>query len=220
MFIKYREVRDHCHYTGKCRGAAHICNPRHKKLKETPVVFHKGSVYDYHFIIKELAKEFDGQFKCSGENTEKFINFSVTIKEELDNGKTPTYKLKFIDSFRFMSTSLSSLVNNLSDELYNDKCTDYKPCLEYISAKDDQLIFKCPKCNKNHNKDFNNDSINRIASTYEFCDKDINKFILLFRKGVYPYEYMNTSERFHEVSLPNKEELYSSLDREEITDDD
>ena len=45
MFIKYRRVRDHCHYTGKCRGAAHnICNLRYKTLKEIPVVFHNGSV--------------------------------------------------------------------------------------------------------------------------------------------------------------------------------
>ena len=90
-----------------------------------------------------------------------------------------------------MSTSLSSHVNNLSDGLYNDKCTDCKSCLEYISAKDNQLIFNCLKCNNNHNKEFNEGSIKRFASTYEFCDKDINKFVL-FLKGVYPYEYMNT----------------------------
>ena len=54
-----------------------------------------------------------------------------------------------------MSTSLSSLVINLSDELFNDKCTDYKFCLEYISAKDNQLIFKCLKYKKNHHKDLN-----------------------------------------------------------------
>ena len=66
--------------------------------------------YGYHFIIKELAKESEGQFECLGENTEKFITFSVPIKKELDNGKTITYKLKFIDSFRFMSTSSSNLL--------------------------------------------------------------------------------------------------------------
>ena len=93
-----------------------------------------------------------------------------------------------------MSTSLSSIVNNLSDGLYNDKCTDCKSCLEYILAKGNQLMFKCLKCNKNYNKYFTNDLINRFASTYEFCDKDINKFILLLRKGVYPYEYMNTKD--------------------------
>ena len=88
-----------------------------------------------------------------------------------------------------MSTSLSSLVNNLFDGLYNDKCTNCKSCLDYMSAKNNELMCKCLNCNKNHKKDFNNDLINRFASTCEFCDKDIKKFILLLRKGVYPYEY-------------------------------
>ena len=118
-----------------------------------------------------------------------------------------------------MSTSLSSLVSNFSDGLYNDKCTDCKSCLDYMSAKDNQLIFKSLKCNKNHNKDFNDGLINRFASTYEFCDKDIDKFILLLRKGVYLYECMNTCKNLDEVSLPNKD-FYSSLNLEEMTDVD
>ena len=67
-----RKVRDHCHYTGKFRGAAHnICNLRYKILKKIPIVFHNGSTYGYHFIIKQLAKEFKGNFDCLRENTEK-----------------------------------------------------------------------------------------------------------------------------------------------------
>ena len=115
-----------------------------------------------------------------------------------------------------MSNSLSNLLNNLSDGLYNDKCT----CLEYTSAKDNQLIFKCLKCNKNHNKNLNKDLIKRFASTYKLCNKDIYKFILLLRKGVYSYEYMRTRKRFDEVSFPNKKKFYSSLNMEEITDAD
>ena len=58
---KQQKVKNHCHYTGKYRGAAHnICNLRYKVPKEIAVVFHNGSTYDYHFIIKELAKEFEG----------------------------------------------------------------------------------------------------------------------------------------------------------------
>ena len=58
---KNYKVRDHCHYTGKYRGAAHnVCNLRYKVPKEILVVFHNGSTYDYHFIIKELVKEFEG----------------------------------------------------------------------------------------------------------------------------------------------------------------
>ena len=85
-FKIYPKVRDHCHYTGKFRGAAHsIWNLRYKTPKEILVVFHNGSIYDYHFIIKQSEKEFDGQFECLGENTEKYITFSVPIKKEIDN---------------------------------------------------------------------------------------------------------------------------------------
>ena len=81
VFKLYHKVRDHCHYTGKFRGAAHsICNLRYKTPKEISVVFHNGSTYDYHFIIKQLAKEFDGQIGCLGENAEKYLTFSVPIK--------------------------------------------------------------------------------------------------------------------------------------------
>ena len=86
-----------------------------QNTKNIPVVFHNGSTYNYHFIVNQLAKEFDGQLECLGENAEKYITFSVPIKKELDNTKTTMYKLKFIGSFRFMSTSLSSHIDNLSE---------------------------------------------------------------------------------------------------------
>ena len=70
---------------------------------------------------------------------------------------------------------------------------------------------------KNYEKDFNNDLIKRFANIYEFCNGDINKFILLLRKGVYSYEYMDSWERFNETSLPDKEVFYSSLNMEDIT---
>ena len=99
---KHHKVKDHCHYSGKYGGTAHaICNLRYKIPKEIPIVFHNGSTYDYYFIIKELVKEFDGNFECLGENTEKYITFSVPIKKEIKNTEI-TYKKKFIDSVRFM----------------------------------------------------------------------------------------------------------------------
>ena len=122
---KNHKIRDHCHYTGKYRGAAHNnCNLRYKITKEIPVVFHNGSTYDYHFIIKQLAREFKGNFECIGENTEKYITFSVPIKKEHDNGKPSICKLKCIDSCSFMQSSLSNLVDNLS-EIHN-KCSKNK----------------------------------------------------------------------------------------------
>ena len=68
----------------KYRGAAYnICNLRYKVPKEIPVVFHNGLTHDYHFIIKELVKEFEGNFECLGENTEKIhYIFSNTKKED------------------------------------------------------------------------------------------------------------------------------------------
>ena len=143
--------RDHCHYTGKYRGTAHdICNVRYKKPKEIPVVFHNGSTYDYHFIIKELAEEYEEEFECLGENTEKYRTFSVPIKKEITkkdkNGNDKItkilYKIKFIDSYRFMSTSLSNLVGNLSEGLHNDRCIDCKSCLDYMTIKHEQIIFR------------------------------------------------------------------------------
>ena len=94
--------------------------------------------------------------------------------------------MKFIDSCRFMSTSLSNLVSNLSGGVHNYKCTDCKSYLDYMTTKDDQLIFRCFRCKKNYKKDFNKELIHRFANIYEFCNGDLNKFILLLRKGVYP----------------------------------
>ena len=73
-----KKVRDHCHYTGKYRGAAHSkCNLNYKIVKEIPVLFHHGSIYDYHFIITYLARKFEGNFECLAENTVKYISFTV-----------------------------------------------------------------------------------------------------------------------------------------------
>ena len=154
---KYHKAKDHYHYTRKYRGAAHdICNLRYKIAKEIPAVFHNGSTYDYHFIIKELAEEFEGEFECLGENTEKYTTFSVPTKNKITkSGKDGndkitkiSYKIKFIDSFRFMSSSLSNLVDNLSEGLHSDKCTDCKFYLDYMITKDGQLIFRCFECKK------------------------------------------------------------------------
>ena len=129
-FKLYQNVRDH--YTEKIRGVAHsICNFSYKVPKEILVVTHDGSTYDYHYIIKKLAEEFKGQYKCLGENTEKYITFSVPIKKEHDKGKTTTYKLKFIDSYRFMQSKLSGLIDNVSG--INSK--EWKSCMERKKIK-------------------------------------------------------------------------------------
>ena len=228
---KNYKVRDHCHYTGKYRGAAHnICNLRYKVPKEIPIVFHKGSIYDYHFMIKELVKEFEGNFECLGENTEKYITFSVPIKKKIENKDLEiTYKIKFIDSYRFMASSLSKLVDNLSEGIHNNKCSDCGSNLDYIKTtavpsslerKTEKLILECYNCKQHYKKKLNKELIKRFASTYSFCNNDLNKFILLLRKGVYPYEYMDNWERFNETSWPSKESFYINLNMEDIDDID
>ena len=92
--------------------------------REIPVVFHNCFSCDYHFIIKGLAEEFKGDFECLGENKEKYVTFSVLIKKKSNEGGTIIYKIKFIDSFKFMSTSLSSLVDNLPGGIHNGKCNN------------------------------------------------------------------------------------------------
>ena len=111
------------------------------------MVFHNGSTYDYHFIIKELVKEYEGNFECLGENTEKYITFSVPLKKKIENKNIEiTYKIKFNDSYRFMSMPLSKLINNLSQGLHNNKCLDYESCLDYIKTRNEKLILKCFNC--------------------------------------------------------------------------
>ena len=151
---------------------------------------------------------------------EKYITFSVPIKKERDNGKTATYKLNFIDSFRFMSTSLSSLLDNLS-EIYSKKCKDEncKSECDFIGLKINRLRYKCKECKKIWLKPVNG-LIKKFPSVYQFCKGNLNKFVLLLRKGVYPYEYMDSWEKFDETTLPPKEAFYSNLNLEDISDED
>ena len=164
---KHYKVKDNCYYTEKYRAAAHnICNLRYKIPKEIPVVFHNGSTYDYHFITKELVKEFDGNFECLGETTEKYITFSAPIKKKIENKNIEiTYKIKFIYSHRFMSMPLSKLIDNLSEGIYNNKCTDCESGLDYIKTKNEKPIFKCFNCKQYYEKGFNEELIKRFAST-------------------------------------------------------
>ena len=114
---KYYKFTDHCHYTEKYRGANHdICNLQYKTPNEISVVFHKSSTCNYHFTFKQLPKSFNGKLECSGENTEKYITFSVPIKKGLDNGKALTlllrkgvYPYEYMDNWeRFDETTLSN----------------------------------------------------------------------------------------------------------------
>ena len=84
----------------------------------------------------------------------------------------------------------------------------------------DKLVYRCLECKTNYNIDFNNKLIDRFSSIYDFCAGDINKFILLLRKGVYPYEYMDSCQGFAEASLLDKDAFYSNLNIKNITEID
>ena len=181
------KVMDHCHFTGRYRGAAHnSCNLNYKKPKFIPVVYHNLSGYDSHLFIKNLGFT-DEKINCIPNNEEKYISFSKNIevgtypKKALDadgdifyEQKPKYYTLRFIDSLKFMNTSLDNLVNNLPKEAFNN--------LErYYTG---------------------------------------NKLSLVKRKGVYPYEYMDSIERFKENKLSPKEAFYSRLTEEGISNED
>ena len=79
----YRKVREHCHYAGEYRGAANSIFILKYNIKKFLHFFHIGSIYVYHFIIKELTEEFEGQVNCLGENTEKYIIFLGPVEKEV-----------------------------------------------------------------------------------------------------------------------------------------
>jgi len=172
-------VRDHCHFTGRFRGAAHNgCNLNYKPPKFIPVIFHNLSGYDSHLFIKKLARNGE-KIKCIPNNEEKYISFSKeVVVDEFSNkeGKHVQVKreLRFLDSFRFMASSLDALSKNLSKE----QCKNVK-------------------------------------SRYSGEQLD-----LVLRKGVYPYEYMDSLERLNETQLPPKTAFYSKLSETEISDED
>ena len=122
-----------------------------------------------------------------------------------------------------MSTSLSILVDNLT-EIYKQ---EWKRCEEkrkiksvsfFIGLKNNKLNYECKECKKRWLKPVNG-LINKFPNIHQFCNEDINIFVLLLRKGAYPYEYMDSWERFHEI-LPEEKGFYSELYLEGITDKD
>ena len=177
------KVKDHNHFTGKFVGAAHqSCNLKFKEPSFVPIVFHNLSGYDAHLFIKQLGVS-EGEINCIANTEEKYISFTKKIhvdSVELENGKEKEVYLnnRFIDSFKFMSCGLDSLVKNLTD-----------------NGIDDSLVP--------HTK-------NRFQEKTYLC----------LRKGVYPYDYMDSPEKLNETRLPPKSAFYSKLSNSNITDED
>ena len=125
------KVRDHCHFTGRYRGAAHnSCNLNYRKPNFTPITFHKLSGYDSHLFIKELGFS-EGNIDCIPNNEEKYISFTKRIQVGSYTNKKGEIKplhhqIRFIDSCKFMAASLDSLVNNLPKDAFNNVKREYK----------------------------------------------------------------------------------------------
>lgn len=160
------KVRDHCHFTAKYRGPARqICNLRYSETRSIPVVFHNLTGYDAHFIIKNIAKGLPGNISLLPLNKERYISFTKYIK----NTKI---QFRFIDSYRFMASSLEKLASYLKD--------DEKPITRSFTSSNQE-------------------------------------FKLLTRKGVFPYEYVDSWEKLNEQKLPSQEQFFSTLRKEGIT---
>ena len=176
---KEPKVRDHCHYTGRYRGPAHsLCNLRYRISSYIPVIFHNLSEYDAHLFIKVLGKR---DMEVIAKNKEDYISFSVDVAvdkyvDKEGNEKEKLIELRFIDSFKFMSSSLDSLTKNL------------------VSGGGKQL--------------------------FGFEDYSELHYELLARKGIHPYEYISSWDRFEETQLPPIEAFYSKLSMSSISSDD
>ena len=127
-------VRDHCHFTGRYRGAAHnICNLKYSKPNNISVFFHNLTGYDSHLFIKKLGVT-EGYIECIPNNEENYISFSKTIKTgEYTNKKGETrnkyFKIIFKDSNKFLNSALDTLVNNLSED-------DFKNLEKYFTPEE------------------------------------------------------------------------------------
>ena len=89
-----------------------------------------------------------------------------------------------------MASSLLNLVDNLAERIHKTKCNDCNCFLEYESVKNNLIKCKCLSCNEDYSKKLDEELKKRFKDTFKFSNNDINKFILLLNKGVYPYEYM------------------------------
>ncbi|XP_067208470.1 uncharacterized protein, partial [Linepithema humile] len=171
-------VRDHCHLTGRYRGAAHSsCNLNYKDSHVIPVIFHNLSGYDAHFIIKDVANAFEGNVELLPLTKERYISFTKNVKDTMDQKSKLCIKLRFIDSFKFLSTSLDKLASYLTI----DKLKITRSEFNHLSAE---------------------------------------HFNLLTRKGVFPYEYVDSVDKLRDTSLPSRESFYSSLTGETVSESD
>ena len=135
------KVRDHCHFTGKYRGAAHnSCNLQCRKPMILPVIFHNLQGYDAHLFIKQLS-HLAGDLSCIPSTEEKYISFSKKIKvdeyKSRRTGETVSlcFEIRFIDSYKFLQTSLANLVRNLQPDDFHNTKEIFKENVDLLTRK-------------------------------------------------------------------------------------
>ena len=139
--LKEDKVRDHCHFTGQYRGAAHnSCNLMCRKPKVLPVIFHNLQGYDAHLFIKQLAR-IEGDLICIPSTEEKYISFSKSIKvgeyysNKFHEMMDINFEIRFLDSFKFLQTSLANLVSNLSKEDFHNTNHIFNKNVDLLTRK-------------------------------------------------------------------------------------
>ena len=221
------QVRDHCHITGKYRGSAHQecnlklrVNPEEVKI---PVIFHNLRGYDSHFIMQEIGAIVKNHAYTNkkGEKCQMNINAIPNNMEKYMAFMLGNH-LTFIDSFQFMSSGLEKLVSNITKCGKCDTCNPGE-CLKKVSKKDNirqhKTSLPCGECMncKNKDKACINPNYNNLKYTSQvFEDKELE---LMAKKGVYPYDYMDSFKKFKE-QLPPKDEFYSILNNKHISAED
>ena len=214
---KGRKVKDHDHWSGEFRGAAHNgCNIAYRKVRKIPVFFHNLTNYDGHIIFDNLSKTNCKDPKVIAKTMEKFIGFSIG-------------KLDFKDSFQHLNASLDKLVSNLVDKTKIENC---KHCPRRGTKKELEKHMKL-RHRKEHEREHKHPPENKKLTLPEVLPtlhnyftkewghlKDPTAFELLTRKGVYPYAYMDSNKRFEEETLPARECFYNDLSKKHITDED
>ena len=151
----------------------------------------------------------------------------MPIKKKHNNGETVTYKIKFVGTCRFMQSKLSDpVITCIIIKINNNK--DCKTCIErknikseceFVGFKNNRLNYRCKECKGTSVKSVN-DLFQKFPRMHKFCNGDLNKLVMLLRKGVYPYKQMDSWEKFNETSFPSKKHFYSELTLEDITDKD
>ena len=208
------KVRDHDHWTGKYRGAAHSgCNLALRKNNKIPVVFHNLQGYDGHIIFQNISKVESKEPKVIAKSMEKFIGFTIG-------------GLRFMDSLQHLSSSLDKLSSNLAAKTDIIGC---KHCPRRGTTKSVHRHMKIAHKGDNL-KEFNHAVKNKtlpelFPNLYENFKKKWDKlppkaFEMLTRKGIYPYSYMDSFERFKETRLPSIENFYNDLSKTDISEED